>query len=75
MQGDNFTFKKAKLEFHHICNQEQGRRKPLGSGAATANQNTAGGRALVGVQGAKPPKAPRISRFRNPKMVMLFEYL
>ena len=70
------------------CEQSvQGRRKQLGSGAATANQNTAEGlgallalqriqgRALVGVQEAQPPKAPRISSFRNPKMVMLFEYL
>ena len=55
---------------------EQERRKQLESGAATANQNTASqrdqSRALVGVQGVKPSKDPKISRFKNPEMVMFF---
>ena len=54
---------------------QQGRWKQLDSGATTANQNTAyiipasPGQNPGGGSRAKPPKAPRISHFKNLEMV------
>ena len=80
-----FTLLQKKLLATDRCGQ--GHQKQLGSGAATGNQNIDGGLGSTvsprtdpgqspgGVSGCKAPKALRISSSRNPKMMMLFEYL